>query len=100
MLVAGFDVRVPDLEALIQGLDLDGMLALEDRFLKKLQQHLVEPAKLHHDAIIVLHEAFDGELILIVAQISELGRYAPLIVEEQTILAPPGEGVEGEANAP
>ncbi len=50
-------------------------------------------------AVIVLHELLDGEVVIAVAITERLAERA-LVIEQQPVLAPPGQLVQREADAP
>ena len=78
---------------------IGGLLWVEYRLAKQLQQHLVEQAHVHHGAVVLLHELLDRQRearILVAEQLRELD----LIVEQQAVLAPAGEHVQPEAHLP
>ena len=92
-----FEGAVAHLEARIQR---PRRLALgEDRFAEQLQQQLVQQAHVHDRAVVALHELLDRERVGGVL-IAEALRQADLVVEQQPVLAPPGEGVKPEAHLP
>jgi hypothetical protein len=87
------------LEAAVDGHRLTGIIGEQNGLLKQLQQHLVEPGKLHNGAVIVLHELLDSQIMTLILMAELLGELA-LIIEQQPILAAPGQGMQGEAHLP
>ena len=71
----------------------------EDRFTKQLQQQLVQQAHVHDRAVVALHELLDRQRVGGVFVTEALGE-ADLVVEQQAVLAPRGEGVEAKAHLP
>jgi hypothetical protein len=71
----------------------------QDGLLEQLQQHLVQPGEFLHRPVVLLHELLDreGEAGILVA---EHLRQLDLVVEQQPVLAPPGDGVQRPADAP
>src|SRR5260370_29164660 len=92
-----FQISVANLEARI---DRQRRSALrQDGFAKQLQQHFVQQADVHDGSIVLLHQLFDGQReagVFIAEQLRELD----LIVEQQPILAPPGQHMQSEAYLP
>jgi hypothetical protein len=92
-----FQIIVSDLEARIDG---DRRSALRENGLaKQLQQHFVQEADIHHGAVVLLHQLFDGEgetRVLVAEQL----RQFDLVIEQQPILAPPREHVQAETHFP
>jgi hypothetical protein len=71
----------------------------EDRLAKQLQQHLVEPIELLDGAVVLLHELLDGKVVRTVFEAELVGEGA-LILEQEPVLAPPGDAVQREADPP
>ena len=71
----------------------------EDRLAEQLQQQLVEQADVHDGAVVALHELLDRERVGGILVAEDL-READLVIEQQAILAPPGEDVQAEAHLP
>ena len=96
--VHGLQVTVLDLEARIQR--RRGRIGIhQDRFFEELQQHFVEPAELHDGAIVALHQLFDGQRVGRVLVAEHLGQL-DLVIEEDAVLAAPGENVQRESDPP
>ena len=76
-----------------------GIRVQKNGFLKKLQQHLIDAADIHHGAVVALHELFDRQRVGRVLVAEHFGN-ARLMVEQQPVLAAAGEGVQGETDAP
>ena len=95
------DVVVVNAKARVDRLDarLLPRASAEDRFLEVLQQDVVHLAQQQHVAVVVVHEALDGQLAVAVA-VAEALRQLALMVEEQAVFAPPGDDVQAEAHAP
>ena len=71
----------------------------QDRLAKQLQQHFVQQAHVHDRAVVLLHQLLDRQRearVLVAEQFRELD----LIIEQQPVLAPPGEHVQPEAHLP
>ncbi len=66
---------------------------------EELQQHLVQQAHVHDRAVVALHELLDREGVGSVL-VAEHLRDADLVVEQQPVLAAPGDHVQGEAHLP
>ena len=97
LLADRFEGAVAHLEARIQR---PRRLALgEDRFAEQLQQQLVQQAHVHDRAVVALHELLDRERVGGVL-VTEAAGEADLVIEQQAILAPRGEGVQAEAHLP
>ena len=100
LIVGHLEVTVAALEARAER---QGRLVLveQDRFLEELQQHLVQAAELHDRAVVALHELLDGQRearVLVAEHLREL--QLDLMVEQQAILAPAGQEMQAEADAP
>ena len=96
-LMRHFQVIVAGLEARV---DRQRRAALrQDGLAKQLQQHFVHQADVHDGAIVFLHQLFDGQREAGVL-VAEHFRQLDLIVEEQPVLAPPGQRVQPEAHLP
>ena len=92
-----FEVAIGDLKARIER--LRGRALIEDGLAKELQQQFVQQAHVHHRAVVALHQLFDREReggILVAEDARELH----LVIEQQSILAPPGDAVQRKAHAP
>jgi len=72
----------------------------EDGLLEELQQHLVEAVEFDDRSVILLHELFDGQVVAAVVDEAEVPGQGALVVEQQAVLAPAGQAMELEADAP
>ncbi len=71
----------------------------EDLLAEMLQQELVQPAHEHRRAVVALHELLDRERIGRVL-VAEHVREADLVIEQQPVLAPAGDEMQRESDAP
>jgi hypothetical protein len=102
--VAREDLRVRYLQVIVADLeasvDRQRRAALgQDGLAKQLQQHFVQQADVHDGAIVFLHQLFDRQREAGVL-VAEHFRQLDLIVEQQPVLAPPGQRVQAEAHLP
>ena len=91
---------VAHLETPVQRLWRGVVVGVEDGLLEQLQQHLVEPGEFHHHPVVLLHELLDAEAPGLVVVVVELLGEGALVVEQQAVLASPGEHVQREAYLP
>ena len=95
--VRHFEVVVAHLEARVQR--LRRAARCQDRLAEQLQEHLVQQAHVHDGAVVLLHQLLDGQRearVLVAEQLRQLD----LVVEQQAVLASPGQHVQPEAHLP
>jgi hypothetical protein len=93
------DVIVAQVEAFVQRLQLALRGGQQDFLAKNLQQHFAETLEFHDGAVVLLHELLDGEVVLGRGEAEE-GCDLFLVVEQQAVLAAPGDAVQREAHPP
>ena len=92
-------IAVDGLKAPVQRLDAVAAADVEDRLLEVPEQHLVQTRKLHHLAVVALHQVFDAEPAAFVLETQHFGQMA-LVIEQEPILGAPGEDVQREPHPP
>jgi len=98
--VGHLDEALAGLEALVDRGRFAGIIGVQDGLLEELQQHLVQAVQLEHRAVIVLHEQLDRLVRLPAPRVAEQLGQGALVIEQNAVLAPAGEVVEGEADPP
>ena len=94
-----FDVVIAYLEARVERLDIRRLGITQQDLLEVLHQQIVEFRQRHDDAVVLLHEALDCQLGVVVLKAEQAGDGA-LVVEQQPVLGAPGQGMQGEADLP
>ena len=97
--VHDLEIAVAGLEAAIDGHRFTELVVQQDGLFEQLQQHFVEPLHLDHAPVVVLHELFDRQVGSGIG-VTELVGECALMFEQQAILMPAGQQVQGVAHAP
>ena len=93
-------VAVADLESVVERRHRGGqLLVAQIHFLEVLHHHVAELGDVHHHPVVLLHEALDRQLGVVVLVAEQVGD-APLMVEQQAILRATGQHVQGVADLP
>ena len=91
-------VIVADMKAVVEGFDLLPPARIDDGLLEQLQQHFIKLVQFADGVVILLHEPFDAAVVG--GFVSEFLGNLLLVIEQQAILAPPDDGVQGETDPP
>ncbi len=93
------DIVVAHLKTRVERQDGRRLGVAQQDLLEVLHQQVVQLGQGHDDAVVLLHEAFDRQLGVVVLE-AEQPRQRPLVVEQQPVLGAPGQRVQGEAYLP
>src|SRR5690606_16559574 len=97
--VGHLDIVIAHLEAGVQRLDICRLGIAQQDFLEVLHQQVIELRQRHDDAVVLLHEAFDRQLGIVVLE-AEQSRQGSLVIEQQSVFSATGQGMQCKAYLP
>ena len=81
LVVTDLNVAATALESIVNDYRFTRTLRVKNVFVKQLQQHFIEAAQLHDGAVVLFHEGFHAQPVIIVVEIEGAGQCA-LVVKQ------------------
>ena len=97
--VGDFEEAVAHLKARIDWLRRLIVAVAQDHFFEVLHDQVIQFGHRHHGAVVLLHQALDGQLAVVVAETQQSGDFL-LVVKQQAVFAAPGQHVQGITHLP